>query len=89
MTKKKQKPNPSTRTNDPNYFPGKPGPAPSGVKRKIQIPFMVTEDEFEFATRLARSVRLTVNEMIRKHIFKDGWKSHLAHLRKIQGGNIR
>ncbi len=72
------------------YYPGKPGPAPSGgLKRKLIFPFNVTGDEYEFLVRLARENKTKVVKMIRKKFFVYGWETWLENLRKEQGANVK
>lgn len=86
--KTKPRLNGSSPENDPTFFEGKPGPAPTGLKRKIQVPFMVSEEEFEYLKRISRSAGLTVNASIRVQVISKKWRSQLKHLRKMQGANI-
>ena len=82
-------PNGSNPNIDPNYYPGKPGPAPTGLKRKVSVLFMVSRDEFEFMNRAAIDEEKNVSEFMRSQIFTSTWEIKLKHLRADQGANIK
>lgn len=75
------------------WYPGKPGPAPTGLKRTIPLPLMLDADEFEYLSRLEEQSRTEKHltkkaQIIRARTFRPGWRRDLDVLRKKQGANI-
>lgn len=77
------------------WYPGKPGPQPTGLRRTIPLPLMLDDDEFEYLNRL--ETRMTKNgdgrsvkkaQIIRARVFHPGWRNELLDLRREQGANI-
>ncbi len=76
------------------YYPGKPGPAPTGLKRTIPLMIMFNDDEWEFLNRLEdrltniskRSFKKA--QIIRNRLFRYGWKKELTEMRRDQGANL-
>ena len=83
-----KKNNGSKPHNDPGHYQGKPGPAPTGLKRKILFPFMVNQEEFEYLKRVANHRKTNVTELIRRFLFKKDWRDNLDVLRQDQGANL-
>lgn len=80
-----------TRKATPDY-PGKPGPAPSGLKRDILFPLSLDSDEFEYVIRKSTEVfgsKRKAGPFIRKLLFRSAWKDDLAALRQKQGANLK
>lgn len=77
------------------WYPGKPGPAPTGVKRRLIFPWSVDVDEYEYLIRIARHTmpgprrNKKVGPYLRKKIFRPGWREVLAELRRLQGANVK
>lgn len=78
------------------WYPGKPGPKPTGLTRTILYPFALTDDEYEYLNRIARhsdggdqgGVR-KIAPYMRKKLFPRGWRDVMLALRKEQGANIK
>lgn len=70
------------------YYPGKPGPEATGLKRTIPLPLMLDNDEWEYLCRMETAVGKKKARFIRERTFKSGWRADLLQLREIQGANI-
>lgn len=73
------------------WYPGKPGPAPTGLKRNILFPLPVDSDEFEYLKRKsteAMGSKRRAGTWARKKLFGPGWRDELSTLRKEQGANL-
>lgn len=77
------------------WYPGKPGPQPTGLRRTIPLPLMLDADEFEYLNRLeekhtkngdGKSVRKA--HIIRARVFHPGWRTELLEMRHVQGANL-
>lgn len=73
-----------------DWYPGKPGPAPTGLHRDILFPLPVDKDEYEYLFRKSKKEMGTrkVGPWARKKLFKRGWREELTALRNEQGANV-
>lgn len=73
------------------WYPGKSGPAPKGLTRKILFPVALSDSEWEHLQRLEKKARAEDSpihkkaQIIRTRVFPDG---ELERLRQEQGANI-
>lgn len=73
------------------WYPGKPGPQPTGLKRDILFPLQLDKDEFEYLNRKSTKAlgkKRMAGPWARKKLFRSGWRAELLTLRKEQGANI-
>jgi len=72
------------------WYPGKPGPTPTGLNRTIAFPLMLSKEEWEHLERLERKSiqqkdKKKKAQIIRERVFH---RHELDQLRYEQGANI-
>ena len=70
------------------YYPGKTGPAPTGLKRPILFPFMLNDMEFEWLKRISIMREKPATEIIREIVFTGNFIGQLDSMRAAQGPRI-